>query len=688
MKGQYYSLKRKINTSSQLLRSNQLLSLAETNDQIQKNKTDSQLSNSHKKISRSINNLPKKDPNLDLAFMTITKPDSRYDFSKFPNLEKKTDVQRVNWFTKQNKQIEQQQNFLEFLNATRTQSTKNQTKTKVNVQQNKIDDKNELNYCDKYFVIKTPIKPILIKQKNTKLISMSSTMSRIKKKALNRNMNLEQFIEKNNELRRHCQTQQEHQYTQNSILEQLQIKNIQHINLYSSVKRGIKNNILHNQYKSEIKDLIELDDELTIQDYETIKELQKKSIFQNPFSNPHHNEINQFNSQSIDNNTKINEQNQNEQLLIIQKRKNKIKRVLLQITLFLHWMIEHKLKYEDIITGNVFQTKPYQSEKSKLCFQKVKANDIDLVNQFINHNKYLVYDYDNFKLTMLHHAVIRDYPEMAILILQNHAEINSKDIQGRTPLFYAIKGKCNQCVLILLYYKASPWGNVKNTYDKYLEFLDPKVRDLYKKAKTRTLLVIIKINIYIQMIILILFLISFSYAHDWDENTKVKLLNEEQYDLLNKDEGIFIMFYAPWCPHCIKLIPTWEIQGQQSNTAAVNCEQHSQLCSRFKIKGFPSLIYIPPQSKFGYKFYGNRTNDEFDLFIKGGWQKEGILQIEILSEYTLVDQIIDYLKDPMFIGVIVVMLFLIFMICCMNRLDSEREEIQKNKQQKVQKKED
>ncbi|CAK69967.1 unnamed protein product (macronuclear) [Paramecium tetraurelia] len=486
MKGHYYQTKRKINTSSQLLRSNQLLSLAETNDQIQKNKTDSQLSNSHKKISRSINNLPKKDPTLDLAFMTVTKPDSRYDFSKFPNLEKKTDVQRVNWFTKQNKQIEQQQNFLEFLNATKTQSTKNQIKPKVIAEQSKIDDKNELNYCDKYFVIKTPIKPILIKHKNTskQLISMSSTMSRIKKKALNRNMNLEQFIEKNNELRRHCQTQQEHQYTQNSILEQLQIKNIQHINLYSSVKRGVKNNILHNQYKSEIKDLIELDEELTSQDYEIMKELQKKSIFQNPFSHPHQDEINQFNSYSIDENTKVSEKNENEQLLIIQKRRNKVKRVLLQITIFLHWMMEHKLKYEDIITGNVFQTKPYQSEKSKLCFQKVKANDIEAVNQFIRHNKFLVFDYDNFKLTMLHHAVIRDYPEMAILILQNHAEVNSKDIQGRTPLFYAIKGKCNQCVCILLYFKASPWGNAKNTYDKYLEFLEPKVRDLYKKAKT------------------------------------------------------------------------------------------------------------------------------------------------------------------------------------------------------------
>ncbi|CAD8081637.1 unnamed protein product [Paramecium sonneborni] len=146
------------------------------------------------------------------------------------------------------------------------------------------------------------------------------------------------------------------------------------------------------------------------------------------------------------------------------------------------------------------------------------------------------------------------------------------------------------------------------------------------------------------------------------------------------------MFYAPWCPHCIKLIPTWEIQAQQRNTAAVNCEQHSRLCSRFKIKGFPSLIYIPPQSKFGYKFFGNRTNDEFDLFIKEGWQKETILKIEILQEFTIIDQVIEYLKDPMFIGVILVMLFFIFMIFCMNRLDLEKEQMQKNKEQNAQKK--
>ncbi|CAD8160379.1 unnamed protein product [Paramecium octaurelia] len=474
--------------SSSLKRFNKIPSIADTYDYIKNNITDSRLVNSPKIISRAINPPQyKQDTYLDLAFMTVAKPDSRYDFNKLPNLEKKTDVQRVKWFIKQNKQIEQQQHFLEFLNSTKAQSSKNFDQQIVD-QLSQVQDKNQSNNCDKYFVVKTPTKPSLIKNKNTsrQLIGNSSTMNGVKKKAFTKNVNLEQFIEKNNELRRHCQTQQEQEHTQNSILEQLQIQNIQHINLYSSVKRGVKNDVLHNQYKSEIQDLIEVDDELSAQEYDTIQELKKKSIFQNPFSNAHHFEINQFKKQVVEYEPKVIQQNQNEneQNLIIQKRKNKIQRVLLQITLFLHWMIEHKLKYEDIISQQVFQTKPYQSAHSKQCFQKVKANDIEVVKSFIAQNRYLVYDYDNFKLSMLHHAVIRDYPEMAILILQNYAEVNCKDIQGRTPLFYAIRGKCNQCVCILLQFKASPWGNSKNNYDKYLDFLDPKVRDLYKKAKT------------------------------------------------------------------------------------------------------------------------------------------------------------------------------------------------------------
>ncbi len=38
------------------------------------------------------------------------------------------------------------------------------------------------------------------------------------------------------------------------------INKVQHINLYSSIVKGVKNDILHNQYKSALKDIFETDD--------------------------------------------------------------------------------------------------------------------------------------------------------------------------------------------------------------------------------------------------------------------------------------------------------------------------------------------------------------------------------------------------------------------------------------------
>ena len=76
---------------------------------------------------------------------------------------------------------------------------------------------------------------------------------------------------------------------------------------------------------------------------------------------------------------------------------------------------------------------------------------------------------------------------------------------------------------------------------------------------------------------IIFLIISISLAHEWNSN--MRLLTETAFDSLKLKEGIFVMFYAPWCPHCVKLMPTWELQGE--NVAAVNCEIESRLCSRF-----------------------------------------------------------------------------------------------------------
>jgi len=52
------------------------------------------------------------------------------------------------------------------------------------------------------------------------------------------------------------------------------------------------------------------------------------------------------------------------------------------------------------------------------------------------------------------------------------------------------------------------------------------------------------------------------------------------------------MFYAPWCPHCIKILPTWERLSEEiDNVYTVNCEIETNMRYRFGIKGFPSLMF-------------------------------------------------------------------------------------------------
>lgn len=120
-------------------------------------------------------------------------------------------------------------------------------------------------------------------------------------------------------------------------------------------------------------------------------------------------------------------------------------------------------------------------------------------------------------------------------------------------------------------------------------------------------------------IVLFLCIIILVFAHD----SKVPHLSEEEYDALPKDVGKFIMFYAPWCPHCVKLMPTWDrLSEEYEHIYLVNCDVETTLKHRFGIKGFPSLMFIPKNSEIAYKHTGSRQFEELLKFKEEGW-KEG-----------------------------------------------------------------
>ncbi|CAK86701.1 unnamed protein product (macronuclear) [Paramecium tetraurelia] len=219
---------------------------------------------------------------------------------------------------------------------------------------------------------------------------------------------------------------------------------------------------------------IERFDELTRQEYHRKCYVDFKSKVINPKYQPNYLRLDQSLLELFPKNQVVNSE--------LQKKLRRHK-ILNMIKMFLFRLHELHLNLEDLIKHKIYPLAAYANERSKLFFDLVKSNKIELTRRELQENRYLVYEFDPSKLTPLHHAVIRNHVEMVELLMEYHADVNRRDILGRTPLFFGIRSGYNDCVQQLLYHQAIPWSNKKNQYDLYLDMLSDKVRDQYRKSK-------------------------------------------------------------------------------------------------------------------------------------------------------------------------------------------------------------
>ncbi|CAM1511400.1 Fc.00g089130.m01.CDS01 [Cosmosporella sp. VM-42] len=67
----------------------------------------------------------------------------------------------------------------------------------------------------------------------------------------------------------------------------------------------------------------------------------------------------------------------------------------------------------------------------------------------------------------------------------------------------------------------------------------------------------------------------------------------------------FIKFYAPWCPHCNAMGPTWEqlaknMQGKL-NIGEVNCDKESRLCKDVHARSYPTILFFKGGERAEYQ---------------------------------------------------------------------------------------
>ncbi|CAD8182725.1 unnamed protein product [Paramecium octaurelia] len=128
------------------------------------------------------------------------------------------------------------------------------------------------------------------------------------------------------------------------------------------------------------------------------------------------------------------------------------------------------------------------------------------------------------------------------------------------------------------------------------------------------------------MYILILLIVQVYSYHTFSENSKVKTLNQTEFQQLNigrDSHSWFILFYRPSCPHCQKVLPVWESFAEHNQTlskiGAVNCEVEKDLCKLFSIDAVPTMILISEGGNL-HHYSGNRTKESFIQFLDKNWQ--------------------------------------------------------------------
>lgn len=89
----------------------------------------------------------------------------------------------------------------------------------------------------------------------------------------------------------------------------------------------------------------------------------------------------------------------------------------------------------------------------------------------------------------------------------------------------------------------------------------------------------------------------------------------------------FVKFYSPSCPHCNAMAAAYteaaKVMAGQVNPIAVNCIKYMDVCTKYGIKGWPTMHLYKNGNKTDYPMHGPRKKENFLAFLK----EQGVLDI-------------------------------------------------------------
>ena len=115
------------------------------------------------------------------------------------------------------------------------------------------------------------------------------------------------------------------------------------------------------------------------------------------------------------------------------------------------------------------------------------------------------------------------------------------------------------------------------------------------------------------LLLLSLFFLSLQF---FDNDSKVIQLNKDNFDkqVIDSEELWLILFYAPWCGHCKAFHPEFEKVSKATKglfrIGAVNCEDERDIAQKYKIDGYPTVLFFGDDKTKTEEYEGNRKADK------------------------------------------------------------------------------
>jgi protein disulfide-isomerase-like protein len=115
----------------------------------------------------------------------------------------------------------------------------------------------------------------------------------------------------------------------------------------------------------------------------------------------------------------------------------------------------------------------------------------------------------------------------------------------------------------------------------------------------------------------------------------VQSLTLQNFDQTTSKGRWLINFHAPWCAHCKELAPVYEKVAQHLHAdmksgvrvAKVDAHTEKELAERFKILGYPTIVFLQPDGKY-HLHKGKRTFDEIIDFVRRFVPKDDSSKVE------------------------------------------------------------